>query len=197
MIQNCRLLTSRNVKHSSIIRSRSSLLNFTKSNSSIVYTSKRYNSSVSNIDDTERKEIFRLNYRKSSFETEKINLLFNLGKEKTTVTSVSSMKVLNMEDLVLNGDIDVITIETISINDIDLNESEYKILKSKLIIDKDVLSRFELKIVNHLNPSKNLALSGLYCSDNMLCTQCEAMGFRRITYHLDRYSLYVPSALPY
>lgn len=43
-----------------------------------------------------------------------------------------------------------------------------------------------LEIVSEHNPYKNTALSGFYASGPMLCTQCEAEGFRRITYYLDR-----------
>ena len=45
---------------------------------------------------------------------------------------------------------------------------------------------FEVETTVRLQPMKNLALSGLYASSGMLCTQCEAMGFRRITYSFDR-----------
>ena len=45
---------------------------------------------------------------------------------------------------------------------------------------------FEIETIVKLSPEKNLALSGLYASNGMLCTQCEAMGFRRITYSFDR-----------
>ena len=47
-------------------------------------------------------------------------------------------------------------------------------------------NEFELSISNRIDPSQNLALSGLYMSDDMLCTQCEAEGFRNITYFPDR-----------
>ena len=47
------------------------------------------------------------------------------------------------------------------------------------------VQEFELRITVQINPAKNLALSGLYKSSSsgspLLCTQCEAMGFRRIT----------------
>lgn len=45
---------------------------------------------------------------------------------------------------------------------------------------------FVLEIRNRIKPQQNTALSGLYESKNMLCTQCEAEGFRRITWFLDR-----------
>jgi aminopeptidase N len=47
-------------------------------------------------------------------------------------------------------------------------------------------ARFQLKIITEIQPDTNKALSGLYVSDNIYCTQCEAEGFRRITYFLDR-----------
>ena len=45
---------------------------------------------------------------------------------------------------------------------------------------------FELSIVTRIEPQNNTALEGLYKSSGMYCTQCEAEGFRRITYYLDR-----------
>ena len=45
---------------------------------------------------------------------------------------------------------------------------------------------FTLEIVTTCNPSANTELSGLYMSGGMFCTQCEAEGFRRITYFYDR-----------
>jgi aminopeptidase N len=46
--------------------------------------------------------------------------------------------------------------------------------------------RFSLEIVTALNPSANTKLMGLYRSSGVYCTQCEAEGFRRITFFLDR-----------
>ncbi|MDT8407558.1 MAG: aminopeptidase N [Methylococcales bacterium] len=45
---------------------------------------------------------------------------------------------------------------------------------------------FQVQIVNSISPQANTALEGLYLSKDMLCTQCEAEGFRKITYFLDR-----------
>ncbi len=49
-----------------------------------------------------------------------------------------------------------------------------------------VPDRFRLQTRVRVHPSRNTALEGLYLSGDMLCTQCEAEGFRRITYFLDR-----------
>ena len=45
---------------------------------------------------------------------------------------------------------------------------------------------FDLEIVTEIRPQDNTSLEGLYKSSGMFCTQCEAEGFRRITYFPDR-----------
>ena len=47
--------------------------------------------------------------------------------------------------------------------------------------------RFTLTIVSEIDPASNTALEGLYQSQGTYCTQCEAEGFRRITYYQDRH----------
>ena len=59
------------------------------------------------------------------------------------------------------------------------------------LTDKDLTliglpQAFELGTTVKINPRENLALEGVYAAGNVLCTQCEAEGFRRITYFLDR-----------
>src|SRR5207344_1947038 len=50
----------------------------------------------------------------------------------------------------------------------------------------NVPANFTLTIVTEIAPGQNTALSGLYLSRGIYCTPCEAEGFRRITYFLDR-----------
>ncbi len=54
------------------------------------------------------------------------------------------------------------------------------------LVISNLPERFTLKIVNEISPATNTALEGLYQSGDALCTQCEAEGFRHITYYLDR-----------
>ncbi|MEN1388387.1 aminopeptidase N, partial [Pseudomonas aeruginosa] len=54
------------------------------------------------------------------------------------------------------------------------------------LVISNLPERFTLKIVNEISPAANTALEGLYQSGDALCTQCEAEGFRHITYYLDR-----------
>jgi aminopeptidase N len=69
----------------------------------------------------------------------------------------------------------------------DLSKDQYLQTQDALIINNvPQQQRFVLTIENAINPKANTALEGLYLSNGMLCTQCEAEGFRKITYFLDR-----------
>ncbi|MFI3118514.1 MAG: aminopeptidase N, partial [Methylococcaceae bacterium] len=69
----------------------------------------------------------------------------------------------------------------------DLTKDQYLQTHDALIINTvPQQQRFVLTIENIINPKANTALEGLYLSNGMLCTQCEAEGFRKITYFLDR-----------
>ena len=67
-----------------------------------------------------------------------------------------------------------------------LDPAAYKRTETSLVIHKPPQRAFTLEIVTFINPETNTALSGLYRTRNVYCTQCEAEGFRRITYFLDR-----------
>src|SRR5581483_10135306 len=66
-----------------------------------------------------------------------------------------------------------------------LGANDYRIEKDTLTVAK-VPAKFVLETVVRIAPEKNTALSGLYMSAGGFCTQCEAMGFRRITWFEDR-----------
>ncbi len=78
-----------------------------------------------------------------------------------------------------------LTLETIRIDGEDLDASRYRITKDSLTIER-VPAAFVLETVVTVNPLANKALQGLYLTRGVYCTQCEAEGFRRITYFLDR-----------
>lgn len=66
-----------------------------------------------------------------------------------------------------------------------LTDDRYQIEGETLRIN-DVPDAFTLEIKTRLKPQENTSLEGLYLSNGMYCTQCEAEGFRKITYYLDR-----------
>src|SRR6202041_649076 len=67
-----------------------------------------------------------------------------------------------------------------------LPPSHYRIEPAGALVLPDVPDAFALDIAVRIRPQLNTALSGLYTSGGNFCTQCEAEGFRRFTYFLDR-----------
>ncbi|PHM37922.1 aminopeptidase N [Xenorhabdus innexi] len=125
----------------------------------------------------------RLDYKAPDYTITDIDLDFELDAEKTTVTATSQVKrqVNDITPLILDGE--NLTLKSIHIND--KAWEHYQEQDGKLIIEQ-LPAEFTLKIVNENNPAANTALEGLYVSGDALCTQCEAEGFRNITYYLDR-----------
>ena len=80
--------------------------------------------------------------------------------------------------------LDGIGLELISIL-IDGQQPNYE-LSDKGLQLRDLADEFVLNIVNRIHPETNTSLNGLYQSSGNFCTQCEAQGFRQITYYLDR-----------
>lgn len=138
------------------------------------------------------KEYFRLDYKPSAYLVSDIYLDFAIDPSNTIVTATSTImdghgRTPNT-DLVLDGeDLDL---KSVSVNKVLLPTDAYSYEGGKLTIKGNSLPRdssFELSTQVVIHPDKNLALSGLYKSgSSLLCTQCEAMGFRRIAFHLDR-----------
>lgn len=126
---------------------------------------------------------YRHDYRAPDYTITDIDLNFELDAESTRVTAVSKIKRQGAADaaLVLNGeDLTLVSIE------IDGQLwTAYQLQDNKLVIEQ-LPAQFTMTIVNDIHPAKNTALEGLYLSGEALCTQCEAEGFRHITYYLDR-----------
>ncbi|MCF7986319.1 MAG: aminopeptidase N [Methylovulum sp.] len=87
--------------------------------------------------------------------------------------------------LILDGE--KLNLHRIMLNGQALTPTDYQQTAEQLIIHPvPQQESFTLTIENSINPKANTALEGLYLSNGMLCTQCEAEGFRKITYFLDR-----------
>jgi len=127
-------------------------------------------------------------YKPSHFDIEHIELYFDLHENHTDVRAI--VKVERVKDMInrqkalhLYGeDLELISI---SMDGAELHPGDYQLLSDELIIYK-VGTSFVLNIQTRIKPHENTNLSGLYISNNIFCTQCEAEGFRRITYFLDR-----------
>ncbi|WP_428242434.1 aminopeptidase N [Gynuella sp.] len=73
----------------------------------------------------------------------------------------------------------------IAIDGRELSAAEYHIEEEKLLIS-DLPDSFEILTQVKIYPDRNTSLEGFYLSGSMLCTQCEAEGFRKITWYPDR-----------
>lgn len=127
--------------------------------------------------------IFLKNYQAPSFAVETVDLNFDLYDDHALVTN--KLKLIRQHDgaLYLNGD--ELELISLHLNGMKLEPSDYTVQKDALIIEHcpdEVL----LQIVTRIAPQNNTQLSGLYRSNHLFCTQCEAEGFRRITFFLDR-----------
>ena len=125
---------------------------------------------------------YRKDYKQPSHTITDIELTFDLHDTATTVTAVSYVKQLgDSTTLVLDGE--GLTLEALKVDGADW--SNYTADESSLEI-RELPSQCELTIVTLINPEANTALEGLYKSGGAFCTQCEAEGFRRITFFPDR-----------
>lgn len=128
-------------------------------------------------------KIFLKDYNAPAFAIESLGLYFNLHESQTVVTSTFRFKKLKNEDLILNG----INLKLLSVFCNNQVFSKYTLTAENLIIKAaDLPDFFELKIQVEINPEENKACEGLYLSNGIFCTQCEAESFRKITYMLDR-----------
>lgn len=125
----------------------------------------------------------RLDYTAPKFFVSSVFLDVVLHETKTLVTSQLSVSRQgdHNDALVLDGQ--DLTLMSAAIDGVETKE--YQQSDSELHIHTD-LDTFSLTLVVEVNPSANTALEGLYLSGGAYCTQCEAEGFRRITYFLDR-----------
>ncbi|MGM0563201.1 MAG: aminopeptidase N [Pseudomonadota bacterium] len=123
-------------------------------------------------------------YRPPQFAVDRLHLTFELDSEATLVTARSHWRRLEPDaPLALNGE--HLELVSVAIDGVALAEGDYQ-LDDRLLTLHPASDEFDLTVVTRLNPADNTALEGLYQSSGNFCTQCEAEGFRRITYYLDR-----------
>ena len=127
-------------------------------------------------------------YRESAYDIRHVELEFNLAAAATRVTSTLSVKrrvrTRTGTPLILDGeDIELLDVK---INGKALQPGDYEAGPQSLTIFRPPGISFRLHVTTQINPSENRRLSGLFLSNGIFCTQCEAEGFRRITYFCDR-----------
>jgi len=132
--------------------------------------------------------IYLSEYQAPAYLVDHVSLRFELFEDGARVHSTLSMRQnpaagQSGGPLALDGD--SLTLESLSLNGQPLASGEYQIEGDKLVIPA-VPDSFELTVVTWIEPQNNTRLEGLYKSSGMFCTQCEAEGFRCITFYPDR-----------
>ncbi|MBH0046838.1 MULTISPECIES: aminopeptidase N [unclassified Pseudoalteromonas] len=122
-------------------------------------------------------------YKAPDFLIDHTELTFDLQPLSTKVSSLLTLTRVGDKKapLVLDG-IDL-RLLSLSIDTVDI--TDYEIIGEQLIIN-NLPDSCQLSIVTEISPETNTSLEGLYLSGGAYCTQCEAQGFRKITYYMDR-----------
>jgi aminopeptidase N len=129
------------------------------------------------------KRIFLSDYKAPSFRVKNIDLHFNLHESATLVRAIQQIEKTEDAELVLNGE--GLILKSIALDGKTLTSDQYVVTDETLTV-KTVPAAFTLETLVEINPEANKSCEGLYLSKGIFATQCEAEGFRHITYFLDR-----------
>jgi len=138
-------------------------------------------------DNKKNKDYIKLEDYKS-FDYQIPNIFLDFIIEKKRVIVKTELKIIkknrNANILILDG-IDIF-VEKIYLDKSLLDEKYYSIQTNRLLIKSILQDTFTIKIEGSIKPRENVSLLGMYESNGIITTQCEAEGFRRISYHSDR-----------
>jgi aminopeptidase N len=132
--------------------------------------------------------IYLKDYEPPAYLVEDVRLRFELEPAGTRVSSRLELRrnpraAVTGQPLLLNGrELELLSIR---LNGVELDETRYQLDDESLRLEHPA-ERLLLEIDTLITPDRNTSLEGLYVSSGMFCTQCEAEGFRRITYFPDR-----------
>ena len=128
-------------------------------------------------------KIYLSDYKVPNYLVNKVELVFHLAEEKTRVTSKilfqANPEAIDTQFYLDGAELDLqwAKIDGKQINPkVDQHGLTFNVSKKEFVWECEVI----------INPKSNTALEGLYLSNGMYCTQCEAEGFRKITYYPDR-----------
>ncbi|MGM3160108.1 aminopeptidase N [Dickeya undicola] len=126
---------------------------------------------------------YRHDYRAPDYTITDIALDFDLHPEQTRVVAVSQVVLQGEQGAALKLDGEGLKLLRVQVDGQDWQA--HRLLEGGLELT-GLPEKFTLRIETEISPATNSALEGLYQSGDALCTQCEAEGFRHITYYLDR-----------
>jgi aminopeptidase N len=124
-------------------------------------------------------------YAPPSFLVKDIALRFDLHEDYAQVSSkIIFTPGKTKGPLALDGE--KLELVSLKINGKALSSADYELSETELKISAPPAGEFTFEAVTKIKPQENLTLEGLYKSKSMFCTQCEAQGFRKITFYPDR-----------
>ncbi|MGV8840098.1 MAG: aminopeptidase N [Bauldia sp.] len=124
-------------------------------------------------------------YRAPDFAIDRVHLDFRLDPTATRVIATLALRrVRGAGALRLDGD--ELRLIAASVDGVPLRPDDFEAAADKFVLATPPAGAFELTLETEINPTTNTQLMGLFRSGHAYCTQCEAEGFRRITYFLDR-----------
>ena len=129
---------------------------------------------------------YRKDYKQPDFTVTDIYLDFQLDPKHTVVTATTKFQRLNDQAASLRLDGHSFQFSSIKFNGEPFSAYQQDGESLTLDLKGKSAEEFELEIVTFLVPAETTSLQGLYQSGEGICTQCEAEGFRQITYMLDR-----------
>ena len=138
---------------------------------------------------TEQPKMIHLkDYQAPDYLIDETHLTFELYEDHTLVHAQLVMRRnpasgAGLPPLVLDGQ--QLELLNLALDDRELSAADYQLSESHLTL-QPTQERFVIDSSVRIHPESNTALEGLYKSSGMFCTQCEAEGFRKITYYLDR-----------
>ena len=136
------------------------------------------------------KPVLLADYRPPEFLIDTVHLGIALAPSKTRVISKLAIRRNPNSDasgkVPLRLDGELLKLESVTLDGKELKPSSYRVDDTSLTILAPPKEPFTLEIETVVNPKGNTALQGIYLSRGVYCSQCEAQGFRRITYFLDR-----------
>ena len=134
------------------------------------------------------KAVYLKDYRPPEFVIDRVDLHFDLSEDRTRVRAELAVRrnpVAERGDGGIRLDGEQLELRSVALDGRALSTDAYTLDAEGLYV-KAVPDSFRLVTEVRIYPQQNTALEGLYKSGELFCTQCEAEGFRRITYFLDR-----------
>ncbi len=142
-----------------------------------------------------KQKIFRKDYQPPNYWVRWVDLAFLVEQDHTLVRArilFKQNKVAENNSLFLHGH--QLSLQRLTIDGHDVSVDDLQLTDEGLLLE-DLPAQFELRSEVKIYPGENTALEGLYQSGEFFLTQCEAQGFRRITYYPDRPDVLAPFAV--